>query len=235
MGCVRRMLVKARLLSVCAFLSIVGPASAIQLSVDLTPVANADWRIWGPEYPLGTTTLGGVEFAIPSIGPNTWSSEYAGAGYHQLTVDIGVFGVSKAYTLINTTWGKVGGPYLSLEFYGDGGAYYKKDLYGDVDVRDYMQSTWTNTINGTTTTEVFSGLRLHDGIWKAYRADMQTIALPDAFSSQTLLRMVLTDSGDIGFQRGQLSGMTVEAVPEPATVLAVALGLGAALARRRRR
>jgi hypothetical protein len=46
---------------------------------------------------------------------------------------------------------------------------------------------------------------------------------------------VLTDSGDIGFQRGQLSGMTVEAVPEPATVLAVALGLGAALARRRRR
>lgn len=163
--------------------------------------------------PTGSLTFGGVPFTIPTGGLNYWDSEGVG-GPNPRILDIGTnrYGVSRVFTLINTMWGKTGGPFASLEFFGDNGGYYKKDLYGDIDIRDYNKSNWTNSINGTTTVNVFENATM--------RLDRQQIDLPAAFANQTLVRIRLSDSGAADFQRTILCGVTVESQYALAGVMA---------------
>lgn len=177
------------------------------------------------EYPEGLVTLGGIAFAIPEGGFNTWSANAAsGASPGTVTLDVGVgaFGVEAAHLLVTTHKGeRLPGTFALLEFFGSGGAYHAKALDGDVDVRDWLYSEYTNAINGTSTVEVFAaGSRYH----RAYRLDMLTVELPEAFRSQSLETIWVTDWGSDGLQRVNIHGITVAVspVPEPSTL---ALGL----------
>jgi hypothetical protein len=177
-------------------------------------------------WPTGNVLLGGVPFNIPDVGNNVWnSSDPWGSGVNPRTLDIQTneYGADNVYTLINTHGGQPNSVLSWLEFWGDGGAYYKKDLVGNVDIRDYNYDGWTNNINGTTTVNVFL---VNPGVYNGEsRLDMQRIDLPDQFLSQTLINIRLTDIGGNNIQRTFISGVTVATVvPEPISSILFLIG-----------
>jgi hypothetical protein len=185
-----------------------------------------------PGYPSGNVTLGGVPFTIPTRGNNAYSSEVAtgnGSGTATLIIPVNVADVDMVHTLINTIWGQSGpNSYLSLTFNGTGGATYTDNLVGNINVRDYNDDGFTDTINGTSTINVVS---LEGG---QHRLDEQNIVLPASFQDQILTSITLTDSGNENFQRAILAGLTVQSavssVPEPSTLLTSVIGAGLLLA-----
>jgi RHS repeat-associated protein len=170
-------------------------------------------------FPVGDQVLGGVPFNIPASGNNTWIAGSPAS----IEVPVNVFGVTEVDTLINTIWGEFDpATFASVEFYGSNGAYYRYDLDGNRDVRDYVQNVFTNTITGPIASNVF---KTGSGFLNEVRLDMQKFMLPAAFANQTLTHVKFTDTGHDFFQRIVLSGMAVVAsVPlmgdHPITVVA---------------
>ncbi len=181
----------------------VGSGELDYTTLDFAAHHNMRWQSTGGMggLPVGETTFGGVPFSIPTVGNNTWS---ANGGPVDIDVSVGVFGADVVHTLINTIWG-VTGTNAFVEFFGSDGAYYRKDLYGNADIRDYNHNGWTNTINNTTTTMVWS----YSGISK--RIDKQAIDLPDDFLDETLETIRFSDRGGSNYQRIALYGATVGA------------------------
>lgn len=208
--------------------------------INFSSSANFQLQSLDAGYPAGNVTLGGVPFNIQTSGNNTWHSEVAtGPNPRVLNIPVGVFGVTEVNTLINNYWGQAGPTsYASLEFFGSGGAYYKKDLVGNVDIRDFLNNVFTNSINGTTTTQVYSGFGTNG--FQENRLDKQQITLPSIFQTNTLNSIRLSDNGGNGFQRTFLAGVTVAvepvSVPEPSSILGLlglgVLGIGTALKRK---
>ncbi|MDX2018035.1 MAG: hypothetical protein SFY95_10410 [Planctomycetota bacterium] len=188
----------------------------------------------GPTYPFGAQTFAGVPFAMGGTANagDLWAwgallnqdSSVAG-GTRTLEIDVNVFGVREAYTLINTHWGQSGpNSYLSVTFIGDSTTE-EFQLVGNTNIRDYNQFNWTNQINNTTTVEVWNNGR-------GQRLDMQTFALDEGFATQTLRKIRIVDTGAWDFQRAIVAGATVF-VPSPGA--AALLGLAGLTAMRRRR
>ena len=163
--------------------------------------------------PTGNVNLGGVPFSIPVAGNNAWHAHFAsGPDPRSIDISVNVFGVREVHTLINTYWGQPGpDSYATLEFFGSDDGYFKKDLVGDVDIRDYAENpTTTNLINGTTTIEVWTRWR---------RLDKQQLVLPGSFADETLVTMRLSDNGNNAPSRVVLYGVTVSFVPEPSPIV----------------
>jgi hypothetical protein len=157
-----------------------------------------------PTYPTGSLTFSGVPFVIAPAGNNVvWNNTGPSTGTIVKDIPVGVAGVTAIHTLINTTFGQPGpNSYLRLDFFGSGGANYTVALIGNEDIRDLNNGSWTNSINGTSTVNVFiTGL--------GYRMDKQTIDLPAEFANQTLTNIRMTDTGAFDFQRAILYGITV--------------------------
>ncbi len=170
--------------------------------------ANARLQDLDPNFPAGNVTLGGVPFSIPATGNNYWSSAATGGSAGRtFAMSFEQYGVTDVYTLINTFWGQPGPTsYASLQFFGSGGAYYNVNLIGNQDIRCYEQCAWTNFVSGSTTNVVQLG---------GHRLDMQHIQLPDAFKTQTLTKIRLTDDGDVDSQRTFLAGVTISSLQSP--------------------
>lgn len=216
--------------------------------VSLAPVANqVHERILG--MPTGLQTLGGVPFdLLPGTSSNSWAAEVgttAGVqSVESMTLNVSIFGATAVDTLINTSWGYTDSNTVSVSFVGTGGASYSVNLVGGVDIRDWVDGAYTNTINGTTSTEVFTGVP-NRPFGTLGRIDKQTIALPISFASETLTSITFTDSGvsgnddvsftqSVGGQRAFLYGVTVTTVPEPSAYLMVAWIVCCALSKRHR-
>lgn len=206
-------------------------------AVDIAPYCNTrlqDAPLLGANesYPDGPIEFNGIPFSRPASGLNAWRAWYrvdgSVEGTRTLDIDVALFGAEEVYTLLNTFGGEqLPGTYASIQFYGDGGAFYEKHLDGNDDVRDYLNGEFTQSINGTSTVNVFTA---GSGRYDEVRLDMQKFVLPGEFHNQTLDTIRLVDTGDIPgtvFQRLLLSGVTVAAapVPEP-TSLALWSGLG---------
>lgn len=220
------------------------PVKAGFIQVSLAPYANARIQGYQPGaagYPEGMVTLGGIPFNIQNVGGNNaWNAEgVSGPQPHVLSIPLNIPNVTEAHTLINTFYGQPGPTsYVTLELFGTGGAYYRKDLIGNVDVRDHFFAGNTNSINGTSTINVYSS---GGGRGLENRLDKQQLFLPSAFQGQSLTEFRLTSTGGVGISDASIQGLTfvtaAAAVPAPATaVLAGTAGLAfAAFARLRRR
>lgn len=203
-----------------------------------------------PRLPRGATVLGGVPFYIAenSGGWNgiDWNNQYTPNPRVLEITGLSITGATALHTLINTYWGQPGpASYAYIEVIGTGGAYYRKDLIGNVDIRDINPNgSWLSSINGTTSINVFA-----DPVHYGYRLDKQMMSLPTAFSTQTITDIRFVDNGgdDLDIwggpyrgnplaQRIYVAGVTVEGqVPEPSSLLVVVGGLGSLLTLRRRK
>jgi hypothetical protein len=187
----------------------------------------------GTSFPTGNQTFLTVPFQMGSGAGNTdpwgWTAYRAvTGGPAKLTIPTSIFGVTDAYSIINTFWGQAGpNSYASITFNATNGVSHTVQLVGNSDIRDYNQYTWTNTINDTTTKEVFSN-------GAGQRLDMQSYALPGAFASETLTSIVLDDTGANNFQRILVAGLTVKTIPAPGLAGMGLIGAVTLAGRRRR-
>ena len=194
--------------------------------VDSVPGEPSGIRL--PGAPTGSVTLGGIPFNIKSnaSGYQAWHGDVAangGTGLYSITMPVDVNAATDVYTLINTWQGQNGtNTYAWLIITGSAGATYTDYLVGGSDIRDYNNAGWDNSINGTTTVNVFNCPVDNWGL--AGRLDMQHVTLPAAFANQTLTTIQLVDDGGPNFQRVVLDGVTVASVPEPSTLLLLVVG-----------
>ena len=173
------------------------------LPVNLLPFVNDRLQTRSTSFPAQNPVLGGVPFRIEPTGNNMWSANVAsGANPRVLTVPINVEGVREVHTLINTDWGQTGPESVaSVQFETASGLVHTVSLVGGVDIRDWNQNTFTNTINGTTTTQVVTA--------GTARVDKQRITLPSAFAGEELRRIRFIDTGATNQQRIFVAGLTL--------------------------
>jgi hypothetical protein len=171
-------------------------AATVQASnfttISLAGVANDQLGLlFSPStYPTGLpTTLGGVPFDIPASGNNIFNSDIAanhGSGRVTVSLPVNLSGVIAVDTLIDTGWGQTGPTSLaSLTFTFSDASTFVEPLIGNQDIRDHFSGAFTNSINDTTTVNVFT---VHeDGHAGAgdYRIDKQFIDL-STFANKTL-------------------------------------------------
>jgi len=227
----------------CAMLAF-GPLTsyADYVPISLSPVANQiDTRI--QNQPAGQVTLGGIPFNIlPPSQNNSWTSEVdttLGVRSAQtMALSVNITGATAVYTLINTSWGVPDTVTDSLTFVSSDGFSFTTNLTAGTDIRDWLNNTsdpYCNTINGTTTVQVWAGVQNGVGGQEGH-IDMQTIALPNGFASRTLVQIILTDGGvtgnddgvyshQVGAQRAFLYGVTAAVVPEPASLTLMMAGV----------
>jgi hypothetical protein len=167
-------------------------------TVSLSAVANAHYQNWYTNLnvitppPAGSVILGNVPFFIPADGNNCWSSSIvANSGMVSVDIPVDEYGVKYVDTLMNSIWGQVG-PKTKIEFFGSNNSYFAKNITGNVDIRDFNNNTYTNSINETTTTQVWSSKKSSGG-W--CRLDKQFIELPNVFQAETLEYIRISDWG----------------------------------------
>jgi hypothetical protein len=180
----------------------------------VTTVPSEPTAIRLPGAPVGVVSLGGVPFNIASnaLGNEAWHADLAangGPGVVSMTAGVNVYGVTNVYSLINTWEGQPPPTaYAWLVFTGSAGTVYTNFLVGGVNMRDYSGGPWENVVTSPTTFNVFDCL---DDNWgNPGRLDMQEIALPAAFATQTLVSIQLVDEGGPSLQRTVLDGLTVQ-------------------------
>lgn len=214
------------------FIALLSGAVAAQADTYTTltlPTLNADLR----------TSLGGAAYVPLFNSVQNWTGvpfqlTASAAGNTSfidgvLNIPVGVFGVTSAYTLINSAFGTFGANNGSVEFFGSSAAYYKVDLVQGQNIRDHLNNVFNNVIDGVSAVPAF--------VSGSARLDQQNFSLPAAFASQTLTSMRFTglnlgNPGGIGF----ITAATVAVaspVPEPASALLLLSGGAVLLAWRR--
>ena len=174
--------------------------------LDLAPYLNQA-GLWGEgTFPVGYRMIGGVPFLFSAGHRREWAATTTVHGSARpaiLSIPVKRNALSTAYFVMNTVWGAPGpASYLSISFTGNRGAHFEKQLVGGVDIRDYNQGLYTNSLNGTT-----SRPGLDNG--RGQRMDLVEIALPRDFRSQTLDSITIKDTGKQDFQRVLLWAVTV--------------------------
>jgi hypothetical protein len=232
-----------------ALVAAAGPARAdFTYITDFTK--NANLQTLQSTYPSGSFTPSnglGASFNITSDANGNNFEQLSGSNGQlfspgSFTVNVGVAGVTDVYTLMNAYAPTSGATLTTVEFVGSAGADQTFTLVNGVDVRDYFQGSFANTINGTTTRQAFSvfgpgyvgGM---NGVVGTFVLDEQHFALNPAFATQTLQQIVYTYSGAEGTPI--LAGVTVatSSVPEPTSAMLMGIGTAVAMgaASRRRR
>ncbi|MBS0591633.1 MAG: hypothetical protein JSR65_13495 [Proteobacteria bacterium] len=227
-----------------ALLALVSMAS-FAAPVSLTPVniaaqVNSDLTTYtgGGNYPQngGSLAVGAITFNL-TAGSNTrtWVVQTSNTAAQTFSIPINRTGVTTAYTLINSANGTCGQVAGEVDFVGASSTYVYTLTEG-TNIRDHYNGVYCNTVSGAAGTANFGPDRL----------DMQQIALPGSFATDTLLRIDFKGNG-LGNGGPFLAAMVMDgtpaaAVPAPAlgfnlrvmlATLLLALGAGALVRRLR--
>jgi alpha-tubulin suppressor-like RCC1 family protein len=163
--------------------------------------APVGFRYGTPAY------YGGVPFFITDQSNQVWHAARApggnGTGVVSETFPIAVNNVYGFYTLAGLWWG-VAGSYVTYTFNFSDGSSYSKGLINNVDLRDYnIPSSFANSINGTTTQNVF--------VSGNYHLDRQWIDFSAAgHGGKNLVSFTVTDRGASGSSRIFLAAATAQ-------------------------
>jgi hypothetical protein len=200
------------------------------------PGVNSDLNAFytnGFFYPFGgTLDVGGVPFTLTTDPGGSGDTlviqdpNFFGAHDGSLNVfdiPVGVAGATTVYTLMNSAFGICGSDIASLEFFGSGGAYFVGSLIEGTNIRDHFNGGFCNDIAPGTPSAAFGG---------DVRLDLQTWVLPAAFASQTLDSIRFSTHGSIEGE-AFLAAATVQAVPEPTSLLLLGSGLFGYVCRRK--
>jgi len=202
-------------------LASITPVSMAQTgTIDVPLDFSSQYNINSPYDPIGPygafESPQGVPFELGTdpllfMWSGDWTDRTTCCAVAELSLDAGVRAAETVFMLINTAWGQPGPTsYIAVEFVGDAGAYHRHDLVGNIDVRDWRMTSWTNSLDPDGITEnAWSGFH---PTWGDVRIDMQRFDLPAAFADQTLERIVVTDTGRRDFQRALVMAATVRAV-----------------------
>ncbi len=194
------------------------------------PSLNTDIRTYGdgasyqPLFP-NQQTWNGVPFQL-SVGASGATAFANGV----LDIPVDVFGVTSAFTIINSAFGALGANNGSVEFFGST-SYYKVDLIQGQNVRDHLDNVYNNAIDNVNAIPAFS-----IGPSRA-RLDQQIYHLPAAFGTETLVTIRFTglDLGAAGIPFITAATVAVAApVPELASYTLMLAGLGVIFWARRR-
>jgi hypothetical protein len=178
------------------------------------------------------SSLGGVPFSFPSA-PADFFAFNNGTG-NALTMDVDIARAGTAYLLINTNWGQYDFLTGRVTFKTVGNLTYSLDLVGGVNIRDWNQDRYTNTVSSPTNTP--TGFTADPDMWGSQGwLDLLTVQLPTDFFGDTLDSITFEDFGSDGStssyggspSRIRVEGVTVGTVPvpEPASLLLVLAGL----------
>jgi len=220
-----------------AILTVCGVLTAGEFTPLALPTLTDDIRTWtdgaayDPLYPSSSQTFAGVPFEFQSdAARNTifYGGSLGNPVDAALVIPVNLYGVTTAYTLINTAYGVMGSIVGSVTFEGSGGISHTVQLVEGANVRDHYHGAYVNTTTDPTTIEAVFG----DPSPGNAHFDMQTFTLPAAFQTATLEDITFTSLG-IGSPDGKafIAGATVVSaagVPEGGSTLAL-LGLGLGL------
>ena len=218
-----------------AVVSVAGFARADTIDLDISNLVNTDLTTYsgGSNYPQhgGPLTVAGVPFTLATIGPNSdtaiiQTSESVGVS-ETYSIPVGVFGVTTVDTLINSAFGGCGVNIGELDFIGASNTY-TYTLTEGTNVRDHFNGGFCNTVTSVAGTASFGG--------GADRLDMQQIALPASFATDTLESIDFKSFGQFLDGSPFLAAAavtTASSVPEPAALPIAAVGLLAMLFARR--
>ncbi len=181
---------------------------------------NSDNTVRDVNYPTGTpVVLGGIPFNIPSSpNLNAWDSIIGGSGLKTLTIPVNRANVREVHTLFNCSYGTAGDQLTTVAFYWSGGTVDQKVLTAGVDIRDWWNANWVNTISPPTV-KVYSGT----GAPSPYlptRIDKQIFVFDDpSYAGKVLEKIVVTDNGADGVYRALLYGLSVGVSPDAGPAL----------------
>ncbi|MCK9378430.1 MAG: hypothetical protein M0P73_20110, partial [Syntrophobacterales bacterium] len=156
----------------------------------------------------------GIPFNIPSNpNENTWDSVVGDAtGPKTITIPVNRANVREVHTLFNCCWGSPNLQLTTLDFYWSGGIVDHKVLIAGVDIRDWWEAGWVDTIS-LPTVEVYSGIGTDEPHCPT-RVDKQIFTFSQSsYAGKTLEKIVVTDNGATGVYRAFLYGLTVGISP----------------------
>jgi hypothetical protein len=194
---------------------VLGAAAATQslamdsyfVTVNMLPYANQS--LGRSTFATGSLVLAGVPFRIENQGNNIWSAAVpGGSGTRTLEVIVNLEGVKKVHTLINTDWGQAGPvSYATIQFVGADGTVVSEELVGNVNIRDWNQFVWTNSLTATNAVvaQAVGSTRLDKQVW----------TMPLDIVGQELRAIRIIDNGNQDFQRVFVSGIALE-IDQPA-------------------
>ncbi len=170
------------------------------------------------EFPSGVVT-GNQGLTVPfGVVTNSSGNNYSEIA-STLTVNLSLAGVARIYTLINAYAPPAGALGATVEFIGTGGADQTFNLVNGTDMRDFFQGPFANSINGTTTKNMFTVTGVTDaggsgdvntGSTGTYNIDEQVFTLGAAFVGQTLQQIVIRNAQG-GSETPILLGLTAQA------------------------
>jgi PEP-CTERM motif len=229
------------------------PASALANSfTELTmPTLNTNMRtftdgiiydnLWPPSgspNPNVLMTAGGIPFAFaqsPTSGNTAFLGTFGTSSMLTMTVD--QTGITDVYTLINATYSQttIGNTVGSVVLNFAGGVSVTEDLISGNNIRDHYYGSFVNTTTASNVTQA----AFETNAPGTAHLDMLTWTVPSADTGLELLNVQFTSTPNAGVDAllaaATVGTVTSSSVPEPATSVLLLGGLGALVARFRRR
>jgi len=180
----------------------------------LNNVGNPDETIKRGEVKVtegGAFLFGGVPFYVPENN-NTWdANDFQDDNEHKLVAPVKMSGVLEIKTIMGLTYATGATGTTFLEFRGSNGAFYRKELVVNKDIRDMRTSKFSTIVPPTVVvwSRPLMQLPKQEANWEMF-LDMQTVTLPSEFLEQDLVSITVVDKGKHNAQRSFLAGLTIK-------------------------